>query len=519
MDRKLILVIAAVLLSAVTLYVFFPLASSQPFSYDESDYMWAGRQGLWANYTDRDGLSFPAFISKGLELYRNPSKRASFSKFIRESGDIGAYRHYHGPMYAYWLATVSNAGVTREDIFRGSGLFIHVATAALILFGFWSVFPRLPRIGGLAACALFLFNRTALAAAMTITQHVLFAFWVIAALFAASMFFRRYENRWLYATVALLAAGTATVETTAILGGSLVIALVVDHRRARAKWPSVRRFAGAVARCAGVFLITLFIIWPKGVVEAAVLKGFLQQGYMALARKSFSPVSPLGLWRSLFVASPWELAVLLCGIIAAAMLWRRSQHSSEMLPWLAYVFTFLLATLKVTLQYTYYFAPLTAAAVVVTGVAFGTLWQRYGTPIRLGLSIAVVVSIAATAAEWARISKEIRNDYTYHGAVLGYVRGGAIEAGRSFYVPFYVVPTLHYYHPEVEAVGIDYGYPVSDIVAGLRSPSSARTMLCEEPMCDAIQQTGGDVIEGRTLLHPYGPTGRPLYILRARSAS
>src|SRR5512132_869629 len=112
MNRTLPYIVAACLLAALTLYIFFPLASSQPYAYDEADYMWAGKQGFLANYTDRNGLSFPEFVRKGLELYRNPSLRPAYSQFIRESGDIGLYRHYHGPVYAYWLALLHGVGVS-----------------------------------------------------------------------------------------------------------------------------------------------------------------------------------------------------------------------------------------------------------------------------------------------------------------------------------------------------------------------------------------------------------------------
>jgi hypothetical protein len=519
MNRELPYVIAACILAAITVYVFFPLASSQPFGYDESDYMWAGKQGVLANYTDRHGLSIVEFITRGLDLYRNPEKRAEFSRFIRDSGDIGAYRHYHGPLYAYWLAVLSGLGITREEVFRGAGLVIHIATAFTILIGMWKVFPQLPRIAGLAGCALFLFNRTALTAAGTITQHGLFTFWVIAVLFAASMFFRRYDDRWLYATVALLAAGAATVETAAVLGASLVVALLVDYRRARARWQSVASIRRTAAKAAGVFLLTVLVLWPKGILHAAILKGFLQQGYMAVARKSFSPVSPLGLWQSLFVASPGEFAILLCGLIAAAAMWRGSQHRSEMLPWLVYVFMFLLVTLKVTLPYTYYFAPLTAAAVVVAATAFGMVWQRSRLYIRAALSVVMIAAMFATAAEWARVSREVRDADSFLRALLRYVRSGGIEPGRTFYVPFYAVPILHYYNPEIATAGVDYGYPVPEIVTELRSPATASTMICDGPMCDAIERVGGELIESRTLLHPQGAMGRPWYVLHVRKRS
>lgn len=156
--------------------IYAPVISDHPFGYDEADYMWAGKQGLWANYSDRHTISFIEFVRKGLDLSRNPGKRQSYSEYIRSSGDIEFYRHYHGPMYAYWLALVQDTGIREENLVRGSGLLIHFATATLILFGVWALFPSLPPVAALLACALFVFNRSALIASSGITQHLLFTF-------------------------------------------------------------------------------------------------------------------------------------------------------------------------------------------------------------------------------------------------------------------------------------------------------------------------------------------------------
>ena len=209
MSAKLRCLAAALCLYALAAYIYFPVVDGHPYAYDEADYMWAGKQGLWANYTDQHGLSFFEFVRKGLELSRDPGKRTSFSQFIRSSGDIGMYRHYHGPMYALWLAVLHKAGVVRENVFRGSGLLIHFGTATAILLGFWAAFPSLPLFAGLVACALYVFNRTGLSAATEITQHGVFAFLCVATLFAASRFFRNLEPRWFYAMMALLPFASA----------------------------------------------------------------------------------------------------------------------------------------------------------------------------------------------------------------------------------------------------------------------------------------------------------------------
>jgi hypothetical protein len=38
-------------------YLFATTTSHAPFAYDEADYMYAGTQGFWANYSDRNATS------------------------------------------------------------------------------------------------------------------------------------------------------------------------------------------------------------------------------------------------------------------------------------------------------------------------------------------------------------------------------------------------------------------------------------------------------------------------------
>src|SRR5260370_3477748 len=78
-----------------------------PYLYDEADYMYAASLGLVANATDTPSMPLTAFFKTGLSRGRDPSQRESLSELIRASNDVLFYRHWHGPLYTYWLiATV-----------------------------------------------------------------------------------------------------------------------------------------------------------------------------------------------------------------------------------------------------------------------------------------------------------------------------------------------------------------------------------------------------------------------------
>jgi hypothetical protein len=519
MPVKLGYLTAALCLYALAAYIYFPVVDGHPYAYDEADYMWAGKQGLWANYTDQHGLTFFDFVQKGLELSRDPGKRTSFSQFIRSSGDIGMYRHYHGPIYALWLAMLHKAGVVRENVFRGSGLLIHFGTATVILLGYWAVFPSLPRFAGLVACALYVFNRTGLSAATGITQHVVFAFLCVVTLFAVSMFFRRLEPRWFYTMMALLAICFCALETSALLVAAIAIAFLVEHKRVRNQWPALKQFVIFLAKGVAVFFATMLICWPMGLLQLGVAKGFLTLAYMSLYRKTFSPFGTLDLWAAKFEASPWEFSLLIVGVVAAFLLWRRFAQRAELLPWLAYIAVFLLITLKVTITYTYYYASLAAAFCVVTGVVIGIVWNRWRAPWRFIPALLAILSMVGTTVEFSAVLRQIHDSQPYHVATLRLLQEQPVPTGQRLYLPFQLVPTLHYYHPEVETLGYDVSYPIDQLATEIAAPEAAGAMLCEEAICVAIERQHPGILTGKTLLDPVGPTGQPFYVARVRKGA
>lgn len=511
--------VAAICCYAAAAFIYIPVISSQPFAYDDADYMWAGRQGFWANFTSAHSISLVEFVRKGLELAHDPARRQEYSDYIRSSGDIEFYRHYHGPAYAYWLALLSDAGVRSEAVFRGSGLLIHFASATLILLGTWMLFPSLSPVAGLVACILFVFNRSALTAALLITQHLLFAFLCIAALLTCSLFMRTLASKWFYATMALLACAFCTVETSVLLVWALGLSMIVEHRRIRAKWPSLKALGGLLARGVGVFVLTFLILWPMGLLELGVAKGFLQQAYIAVYRKTFSPLGPLGLWKAEFRVAPGEFPLLMVGAILAFVFWRRFAQRRELLPWLAFIVGFFLITLKVTAPYSYYYAPLTASLAVATGVAFGILWGRWGWPGRAGMAVAVAAAVTVMTIQFRQAMRETSEAKSGEEVVFRLLAEHPPAPGAKLYLPYQLVPSMHYYHPEVATVGYDFDFPVARLADGIESKDAADITFCEAAFCDELDRRIPGFAARKTLLAAPGPNGQPFYLIQVRKAT
>jgi len=243
------------------------------------------------------------------------------------------------------------------------------------------------------------------------------------------------------------------------------------------------------------------------------VKGFLTLVYFALSRRTYTAQGPLDLWREKVQASPWEFGLLVPGVIAAFALWRRFEERRELLPWLMFIALFFVVMLKMTLEYTYYYAPLTAAFAVATGVAIGILWKRWPLAGRALLLIAVVASIAGTTREFRYVMGETKAAGSWESDALRVVGGYPMG---TLYLPFQLVPVMHLYHPEIKTVGFDIDFPVARLVDGIRAFDAAPIMFCEAKYCDAIERRAPGFAARRTLLDTQGPTGQAFYLIEFR---
>jgi hypothetical protein len=95
----------------VLLAIFFLLVRRQvftwPYYYDEADYMYAASLGLHANYADAPAQSLFDFVRIGMSKGKGAVERAEMSREIRRSDDVNFYRHWHGPLYFYWLLALA----------------------------------------------------------------------------------------------------------------------------------------------------------------------------------------------------------------------------------------------------------------------------------------------------------------------------------------------------------------------------------------------------------------------------
>jgi hypothetical protein len=478
--RTNLLFFCLLLLVLLTLGLCFRAVTSRvPFAYDEADYMYAGTRGFLPNFLDQPSQSLAEFIRKGMELARDEGQRVSISEYIRGTGDITFYRHFHGPIYAYWIAAGQALGIRGERGYRASGLVIHALGTIAMFWLFRLVFPELGVVSAFVAALIFAMNRTALVSATAITQHVMYAPLSTFALFMCGFFLRTRNPRYWYATAVLLAFAFATVEIAFVLSATVAVSIAIAFWR-----DGWRQIAELLGKGVAAAVLTLAVIWPKGMLALGFVKGYLYLAYMALLRKAFSQVTPLELWGFKLKTYPLEFMLPLLSLMAAFILFRKMKHRWEMLPFLVYSCFFIAVTMKVTTPFTHYHVSLMMAAAVIVGVMFGELWRRGGLVIRAAAIAAVVVPLIFLDIGSYREGKLAEAVPSTAAGVLEHVQ--TTPSGGVLVVPYVLVPTLHYYRPELNVIGYNSGWTLARLVDLAQAHYGNVELLCGEPVCRSV---------------------------------
>lgn len=505
-----------ILITGAVAFVYWGTITPVPFAYDEADYMWAGTRGFSANFLDRPSQSLVEFVQKGRELAHDSSRRQGMSEYVRSLDDVTFYRHYHGPVYAYWLAAWHSFGAVKETTFRGSGLVLHAMLALGLFWLFRLAFPNLGSGAAFIAAVVYCMNRTTLVAASTITQHKPFELLTGLALFTVALWIQKGSPRLWLAACALLGIAFSTVEISVVLVGAVALAAILIHRR-----DGIKEIARLLGKGALAFLAAVLVIWPKGLLAGNSIKGFLYLAYIAVYRKTFSPITPRELWRFKIQTYPYEMVLLLAGLGVALLGYRWLTHRKETLPFLTYAVAFVAVTMLVTVPYTYYHCSLMMTLAVLTGVAYGEIQKRAGWLIRSGLVLAILASLVVLDTSYYRETEVSSTAPSMATDAIRYFRGSGTLA--SAYVPYTLVPTLHYYLPLLKTTGFDNDWSAARIAGGAALLRSNTTVLCPEKLCGQLEQlwsAGGAnpaVILTEERISTMPETGEALWAYQIRS--
>ena len=406
-----------------------------PYYYDEADYMYAASLGWRANYTGTPAQSLAEFVRVGLERGGDASSRSALSMESREQSDVDFYRHWHGPLYGYWLLALAPLHL-KERTTRSLSYAFPALTVVLIYFGaLWLLPPGRRELAALLASAFYLFSYTTVFT-NEIAPHRLFVLCYISSLVLLLKWRATGVPRYWYGAVVAAALAFCTLEVAFVLALTL---LVFAPRNLR-----------ELAKSVLIFSLTVLVVWPAAVLKLAFLKAYLFMAYLAIVRKSpWGTISFVETWRLRFMHSPWEWSFIAAGVI---LYFRFSDGATRRLlaPLFLYAGIMLAVLLRVNTETPRYMLPFLPALQVGAGCVFAAVFSKWR-PVPRGVGAAALCGLLL----WNTIT-QIRAHPILPAprlaAVLASLRQQNL-ADKKLLVPQNDLPMIHYYLPSTSLRG------------------------------------------------------------------
>lgn len=429
---KHICIVAAII--AVFAWLNWGSSPASPYNYDESDYMYAAGRGWFANYTGTPTQSIMEFVRVGLGSRGENGSRGALSEYIRASGDLDFYRHWHGPLYIDWLIAISPF---RQDerLTRMLGMLIPIAGIVMLYAGTLRLF------GSTATAILaaviygwgYVVSRTTVAA-----PHQLFALCCLASLMAAAFVLKTRNVRYWYIAVSFAALAFATLEVAFVLIGALI--LFAFQERSTLQW--TRQF---LLRTGIAFLLPVLAVYPTSLLKLSFLKSYTFMAYLAVSRKSpWGDVNFGQTWRTRFENAPFEWLLVLA---ALAVFFRRDKNPAQRYSRVLLYFSVLmmivtLRVLTVLPQYLLVFVPV--LALFSAWMLGGWISQR---PMKWQIAATALICGLMLVDTGLYVSRHPVPTNEPAIRLVAAVRDNHLERGILI-LPHDEVPVFHYYFPQ-----------------------------------------------------------------------
>ncbi len=319
-----------------------------------------------------------------------------------------------------------------------------------------------------------------LVAATLVTQHALFPLWTGMTLFFLGQFLHTLNRRYWYGAAIFLGLSFATLESSFILAGAMLLSLAASYPRLQ-----IREMAGLVWRGAAVCAAAIAVVWPKGVLQLGLMKGYLYLAYIAIFKRTFTPISPGKLWMHKFTTYPYEFILPAAALVAALLLYRKLACRERAAPFIIYGWLFVAVTMVITAPFTYYHSSLLLTTAVAIGVLAGELWNRSRPAGGIAGALAAASLVAMVAIYHDEAIQDKKNHYEFRPAAIEYVRNSG--PGKVYYVPFVLVPPLHFYAPQIKTIAVEPSSTAEALAGTLGAPGEPKELLCPASQCDQVR--------------------------------
>ncbi len=438
-----------------------------PFDYDPADYMYAASRGFVANYTDENAIPFGAFVDMGLRSGRDSAARASLSSFIRRSGDIALYRHYHAPLSFYYLVLAKNLLGDSETAMRWSMLFLHLLAVLVVYAGCLALAGERGRTAAMFSALLLLTSVINVETAFKVSPHALFVLLSLATLFLLARMLKRGNRDGWYAAVALLCGAVLTFEYASVLAVVFLLVILL-HRRILFGGMRKGEPLRLLLRSAGVFLLLFFLFWPAGIYKLTAVKNYIFLAYFALVRKDAIPTpGAAAVWWGRFQHSPFEFLLVAgaIGFIAYRFVARKEERWLS--PFLIYIGLMLIVSVGNTLPNPTYVSSLFASLYVPAGVGLAALLVRGKPGLRVPAAAAICLLLLANNAR-SFLTREPDPSAWKRNCVIRRLQGEETR-GKAILVPKEFFPSAHYYFREADVEWYDESAGESSLAGRLKS--------------------------------------------------
>ena len=464
--------------TAVLVAFFIPDIPAARYSYDESDYMYAVSRGFFANYLDEHSIPLSVFLGKGTREGMQAGARQELSDFIRASDDITFYRHYHAPLYYYWL-TLTGAFLGRSEVIMRSASFAILLLGAGAVYFICLVLARENRhLAALIGVTFLLLSPVNIQTAMKITPHGLYAVVTVGSLFFLAQLLAGGGIKYWNLGLISLATALLTLEFAPLLFMTYVI-LVWRQRQDILAGIGQRSWQKPIVRSLAIIGAGLFLIWPGGILKLTLLKNYLLFTYFTLVRGSaYGNATLLEVWWQRIGSSPLEFVVIGAGLSVTAIFFFKRKGNPGLIPFLIYAALIFLVTVRIRSQITTYFSSLTIVIYIICAVSLAEAFQGRQKLVKFGASGALILGLIVNnlfvtgPVPSSKISDPVINRTVDHFLQTP-------PAGKLL-LPTTMLPTFHYYMPDYNLVTYLQPMGMEQLAAELNNPEISDLILMKE---------------------------------------
>ena len=344
-------------------------------------------------------------------------------------------------MQVFYLSLISGAS-GNERLTRLLCLVFPLFCLAVIFFGcLWLTPGREGLLQALLASALYLYSGPS-AAATELAPHQLFAAFTALSLILLAKSISTGRMAWFVASASAAGLAFGTMEVAFVLVAVLLAVLIIEK-----KWWLWQGVAS--------FLLTVFIVWPAGILKLSFVKAYFFMAYLAVFRKgAWGDKSPLQIWAQRIAESPLEWI-----LVALALVLFFYRPTRWVYPFLLFGVLMVGATLRVNSESPRYMLPFLPAVDLFAGCVLAS-WLAKRPPL-LAYSAVLLTVMASFALTWPRLKSQPLNSDPRPAAVLEQIRAQNLS-GRTLLVPQEDLPMIHCYFPSTRLRGYTGATPTPE---------------------------------------------------------